>query len=115
MTETIMRFGDRLLERLVPRMTALASGPCQCVRACCMKDGGLPALRGTYIDTVSAVRRARAAGTLAASRCRISGTGNGRASCGICKIRPSEPTWCRPVAVSRGSLVVRALKGREVS
>ncbi|MFG2075135.1 hypothetical protein [Nonomuraea maritima] len=50
MIQVIMRFGDRLLERLVPRMTALASGPCQCVRSCCIKDGGLPALRGTYIE-----------------------------------------------------------------
>jgi hypothetical protein len=50
MTETIMRFGDRLLERLVPRMTALASGPCQCVRACCITYSSTLRLTGTYIE-----------------------------------------------------------------
>jgi hypothetical protein len=50
MTQAITRFGDRLLERLVPRMTALATGPCQCVRTCCVDDGGGRSLRGTYIE-----------------------------------------------------------------
>ncbi|TXK40215.1 hypothetical protein [Nonomuraea sp. C10] len=50
MTETIMRFGDRLLERLVPRMTVLASGPCQCVRTCCIVYSDGTRRKGTYIE-----------------------------------------------------------------
>ncbi|SDL93089.1 hypothetical protein SAMN05421874_13311 [Nonomuraea maritima] len=50
MTETIMKFGDRLLENFVPRMTAHASGPCQCVRYCCVRFSSTLGLTGTYIE-----------------------------------------------------------------
>ncbi len=49
MTDAIMRFGDKLLTRMVPKVTALASSPCQCRRRCCRIQGAR-AVEGYYIE-----------------------------------------------------------------
>ncbi|MDF2710439.1 MAG: hypothetical protein K0R62_6091, partial [Nonomuraea muscovyensis] len=48
MTDAILRFGDKLLTRMVPKVTALAGSPCQCRRRCC-RVMGARAVEGYYL------------------------------------------------------------------
>lgn len=49
MTRMMARFGDRLLERMVPKATASAASACQCSRRCC-RTMGARAVEGYYIE-----------------------------------------------------------------